>query len=107
MTPWKVASGVTLIAVGLFAAWALRALDYLAPYAAMIVTDHGPRIALEACAAVAAVFGGAYWLAVRAGLAAVGSRMAAADARARDPERTHDPDLAAALDRDRRGAWKA
>lgn len=106
MVPWQVAGGLTLVAVGLAALWAMHALADLAPSAPAILRLHGPRLAAEAAAAVLTLFAGLYRLAVAAGLAAMGTRMAAADARARDPRATHDPDLAAALERDRRGSWE-
>lgn len=105
MTPWRFAWGVTLAAAAVFALWALRALLPLRPYAAGIWADHGAAISANAALAVAALWAALYWIALRAGLGELGRKLGVAERALQAGPGAHDRELAAALERDRRGDW--
>ena len=103
MIPWRAAVGMTLIVATLLAVYLAHNLHYLRPHADLIWAAHGASIAFGAVTALAALFAGFYWLANQLGLAAPGRKLSVLDAALASGEGAHDADLAAALDRDRRG----
>lgn len=106
MTPWRFAWGLSLAALAAFGLWALRALLPLRPYAAGIWADHSAAIAVNAALAFAALWAALYWIALRAGLGELGRKLGVAErALQAGPSGAHDRELAAALERDRRGEW--
>lgn len=106
MTPWRFAGGLTLVAAGCFALWALCALAPLRPYSASLWADHGASAALNCLLALAALWAALYWIALEAGLGELGRKLGVADRALRGgPAGAHDRDLATALERDRQGDW--
>lgn len=100
MLPWRAAAGSTLALGGAAFLLARSRLDYLAPYVPQLLAAHGPRLAAELGLALLATLAGLYQLFTWAGLSAVGTRLEVQQ-RALARGTGGDPDLAAALERDR------
>ena len=102
MIPWRAAAGSTLAASGAAFLVGRSRLDYLAPYCPMLIEIHGPRLAAELGLAALSLFSGLYQLFTLAGLARVGTRLEVQQ-RALARGTGGDPDLVAALERERSG----
>lgn len=100
MIPWRAAAGSTLALGGAAFLLARSRLDYLAPYWPQLLAAHGPRLAAELGLALLSVLAGLYQLFTLAGLSASGARLQV-QRRALARGTGGDPDLAAALERDR------
>ena len=105
MHPWKISAGLTLALVGPLVILLPRRLAYLAPYKWVLLADHGIEIAAHAAVAIGGVAALVYWMARKAGLFDLGSRLAHVDRGLREDE-AYDSELGEALQRDRAGRWE-
>ena len=65
--PWQVATGLTLVIVGVSAILLLDRLDYLGGYWGLILGEHPWAIAAPVLTALASVFAATHWVARKAG----------------------------------------
>ena len=104
MVPWQVATGLTMVVVGVSALLLTERMDYLQPYWRIAWSDHGWWLAPPALTAVAGVFAAIHWGARKIGLGDLGRKVEHLD-RGLQGEMAHDAELAEALRRDRRAEW--
>ena len=100
--PWRIATGLSLIfwvlAVLLFG----ERLNYLEPYAELLIAQYTMTVSLYLMTAAVTLYAFIYWLSRRAGLGDLGGKLKLIDKRLASGE-YHDEELSRRLQRERKG----
>ena len=104
MQPWKISAGLTAAIAGTAFLIGGSRLDYLAPFWATILAEHGLTLALQAGLILAGLAAAIYIVARTTGLADLGQRVDLAERSVRRGE--GDASLEDALRRDADGDWE-
>ncbi len=104
MQPWKISAGLTAAIAGSAFLIGGSRLDYLAPYWATILAEHGLTLALHVMLILAGLAAAIYVAARTTGLADLGRRVDLAERSVRRGE--GDAGLEDALRQDAAGDWK-
>ena len=104
MQPWKISAGLTASIAGSAVLIGGSRLDYLTPFRATILPEHGLALALHAVLMLAGLSAAIYVAARATGLADLGRRVDLAERSVRRGE--GDAGLEDALRQDEEGVWE-
>ena len=100
--PWRIATGLSLIFWVISILLIGERLEYLEPYAELLVSRYTVILSLYLMTAIVTLYAFIYWLARRAGLGDLGGKLKLMDKRLAAGE-SHDEELARRLQRERMG----
>ena len=100
--PWRIATGLSLIFWVVSILLIGDRLEYLEPYAKILVSQYTLSLSLYLATAIVTLYAFIYWLARRAGLGDLGGKLKLMDKRLAAGE-SHDDELARRLQRERTG----